>query len=243
MHSFGQLRSHTQQTLSSWLNLVFNQPCTLCDRPTQNTFCVDCQRQLQATFDSSLSTLQRADDTLTIYALAPYAVSLKQALSALKYNHCPRIGAALGIAVAQRWSAMAAHPDYNASRGAASYVIPIPLHPNRQAQRGYNQAELIANAFSRASGLTTLAHGLLRTQDTLPLHQLGLGDRQKNLQSAFAVGKALHKLRRRTKAPLRILLIDDIYTTGATAQSAAQTLRAANIRVTGMLTLASAMTD
>ena len=243
MHSFGQLRSHTQQTLSSWLNLVFNQPCTLCDRPTQNTFCVDFQLLQQATLSSSFSTLQWSDDTWPIYALAPYAVSLKQALSYLKYNHCPRIGAALGIAVAQRWSAMAAHPDYNASRGAASYVIPIPLHPNRQAQRGYNQAEVIARAFCQTSGLPLIANGLSRVQDTLPQYQLGKQSRQENLKGAFAVSRKLLKKQTNARKPISVLLIDDIYTTGTTIRCAVQALAKDGIETTGVLTIARATWD
>lgn len=244
------LKSNYKNTLSSsftrpLLSVFLAQSCPVCDRnasssknrttPTQ--FCIDCQRQIESACHPCEGWQTTVENSLAIGELGGYHGTLKQAVLSLKYKNRPDVAHSLGIALAKRWK------QQTQISSANLYVLPIPLHPNRLTQRGYNQAELIANAFSRASGLTTLAHGLLRTQDTLPQHQLGLGDRQKNLQSAFAVGRALHKLRRRTKAPLRILLIDDIYTTGATAQSAAQTLRAANIRVTGMLTLARAMTD
>ncbi|MEL7142779.1 MAG: ComF family protein [Cyanobacteria bacterium J06573_11] len=241
MYSFERLKSHTQQSLSNWLDLIFNQACALCDRPTQNTFCLDCQRQLQGTFDTSLSKLQRADDTLPVHALAPYAGTLKQALAALKYNHRPRIGTALGIAAGQRWKTIAAHPVAHASRDAAPYVIPIPLHLNRQVQRGYNQAEVIARAFCQTSGLSLMADGLSRVQDTLPQHQLGKQSRQDNLKGAFAISKRLLKKQASARKPISVLLIDDIYTTGTTIGCAVQTLAKAKITTTGVVTIARAV--
>lgn len=243
MYSFGRLKLHTQKSLSNWLDLIFNQACALCDRPTQNTFCVDCQRQLQATFNTSLSMLQRADDPLPVHALAPYAGTLKQALAALKYSHRPRIGIALGIAAGQRWKPIPAHSVGRASRSAAPYVIPIPLHPNRQAQRGYNQAEVIARAFCQTSGLSLMADGLARVHDTLPQHQLGRQSRQDNLKGAFAISQKLLKKQANAHKPISVLLIDDIYTTGTTIRCAVQTLAAAKITTIGVVTIARAVWD
>jgi ComF family protein len=106
-------------------------------------------------------------------------------------------------------------------------AIPIPLHPQKQRQRGFNQAELIAKGFCARTGIG-LNRSLLRTKATDAQFQLTPADRQQNLLDAFQL-KAGHKLQGRS-----IVLIDDIYTTGATINAASQALKTAGINVVGI---------
>ena len=227
--------------LTAFTRLFLHQGCAVCDRVASSTFCIDCQRQLHAAYYPLKSWhLQASNDIpndIPIGALGEYSGTLKQAIRSLKYQNRPEVAKALGIALAKRWLTSPESTQPNL------YGVPIPLHGNRLAQRGYNQAALIAHSFCQASGLPMLAHGLIRTQDTLPQHQLGLAARQENLAQALCVGNALHRRHRHAKTPLRILLIDDIYTTGATTQSAAEVLKEAGIGVVGMLSLAKAVND
>jgi len=227
----------THPRTQTLLSLFLSQHCSVCDRTTPTPFCTDCQRQISSAC-YPVHGWQLTDstaDSIAIGALGEYGGTLKQAILALKYNNRPDVARSLGDALAQRWLAQAPAKPKNL------YAIPIPLHPNRLAQRGYNQAALVADSFCRASGIPTLSYGLVREQDTLPQHQLGVEERQANLQSAFTIGKALRNVRSQAKTPPKILLIDDIYTTGATAQSAAQVLTAAGMDVVGMLALARAV--
>ncbi|MEO1622765.1 MAG: ComF family protein [Cyanobacteria bacterium J06632_3] len=217
--------------------MFLNQRCPVCDRTTPRPFCIDCQRQIASTCYPIQGWQLAATDNINIGALGEYRGTLKQAILALKYNNRPDVAHSLGAALAKRWLGQPQRPSTNL------YAVPIPLHPNRLAQRGYNQAELIAATFCRVSGLPMLSHGLVRAQDTLPQHQLGLQARQENLQSAFSVGKSFKRLQQEVKIRPQILLIDDIYTTGTTAQSAAKTMTAAGAQVIGMLSLARAVND
>lgn len=209
----------------------------MCTRTTSAPFCTDCQRQITSACYPTKGWQLTTTDSIAIGALGEYRGTLKQAILALKYQNCPEVARSLGAALAQRWLQQPQVQSTNL------YAVPIPLHPNRLAQRGYNQAALIAEAFCRVSGLPMLANGLVRAQDTLPQHQLGLEDRQDNLMSAFTIGETLRKVQRRAKTAPRIVLIDDIYTTGTTAQSAAQTLAKSGLPVIGMLALARAIRD
>jgi ComF family protein len=211
------------------------QGCPVCDRPTPQTFCLDCQRQLQA----EPVPLNPAD-ALPISALGIYSGALKRAILALKYGDRPDVARPLGAALGQQWLAARQSQRQSQTRDQRTlYALPIPLHASRQKQRGYNQAELIAQAFCQVSGLPLLAKGLTRTEATLPQHQLSLQARQQNLKQVFQVDKSLRRVCKLSRTP-EILLIDDIYTTGATVQSAAETLTQAGLPVVKVMTLARA---
>ncbi len=104
----------------------------------------------------------------------------------------------------------------------ADALVPVPIHRRRFIKRGYNQAELLADGISLHTGIPVRKDILLRRRNTAPLKLLSPDERQKNLKNAFIVCKNSVKLK-------TIILIDDIYTTGATIDEAAKTLRKAGI--------------
>ncbi len=106
-------------------------------------------------------------------------------------------------------------------------VVPIPIHKNKRKKRGYNQAELLAKELSTRLNLPCYSHLLQRVIDTLPQKQLSPQSRLNNLKNAFCINPdGLRRL-----PPLSaVLLIDDIYTTGATMEVCARTLRNAGIQ-------------
>ncbi len=115
------------------------------------------------------------------------------------------------------------------------------MHLDKQRQRGFNQAELIARSFCRHTGLPLLAQGLQRTQATQAQFELSPAERQRNVAQAFAIGPTLHQKRRQKRNPPPVLLLDDIYTTGATIGAIAQVLTAAQIPIAGIVVVAQAM--
>ena len=113
--------------------------------------------------------------------------------------------------------------------------VPIPLHPNRCKQRGFNQAEIIAKGFCQLTGYKLYSSGLKRIRDTQQMFGLNPAERQNNVKNAFILGKDLAQL----PSSSSILLIDDIYTTGTTAREAAKVLQANGITVLGIAAIAS----
>jgi predicted amidophosphoribosyltransferase len=114
-------------------------------------------------------------------------------------------------------------------------LVPIPLHPHKLKERGFNQAELLAQGFSQITRYPLLAQGLVRVKDTVPLFNLSPEQRQATLNQALQVGESLKKIR--AKRP--ILLVDDIYTTGTTALEAQKVLQAQGFIVAGIVAIAS----
>ena len=115
------------------------------------------------------------------------------------------------------------------------HVMPVPLHPKRKRERGYNQAALLGRAFSKRLGLPFHEDALRRIRHTAP--QVGLSDseRRQNLTGAFRCGKTDAVARQ------RILLIDDVMTTGATVAAASQALIEAGALRVSVLTVARAV--
>jgi len=96
-------------------------------------------------------------------------------------------------------------------------IVPIPISKKRKRKRGFNQAELLAQEISRITGIPYNAGGLKRKRETVPQKSLSVNARRENLHHAFAwEGGPL---------PEKILLVDDIYTTGNTINMAAKILK------------------
>jgi ComF family protein len=108
----------------------------------------------------------------------------------------------------------------------AELLVPVPLHPRRLWSRGYNQAVLIAGTLSRIGGVPVSVDSLVRTRATPPLRGLGRRARAKTLAGAFAVPThAKPGLKGRS-----IVLVDDVYTSGATAEACTRRLLGAGAR-------------
>lgn len=114
----------------------------------------------------------------------------------------------------------------------ADLLVPVPLHWRRLMGRRYNQSALLAYELARLSGKPCLANLLKRTRYTTPQMRLPRAKRLKNVQGAFAVaaGAALHGK--------KILLVDDVVTTGATVEACAVALKQAGAAQVDVLSLA-----
>lgn len=110
-------------------------------------------------------------------------------------------------------------------------IVPVPLHRWRMWGRGFNQAAVIADHIARASGVPTEKRALVRHRSTRPLRNMSAAMRAKAVRGAFTLDRALgDRVRGRD-----IILIDDIHTTGATAQACAQELRRGGARSVHLL--------
>ncbi len=109
------------------------------------------------------------------------------------------------------------------SLAMGAILVPVPLHPRKQRERGYNQSQLIAEQLARAAGQGACVEQLLRrVVDTDSQTHYDRRERQENLKNAFApsAGASL-------SADCHYVLVDDVFTTGSTLNSCAKTLRRA----------------
>ena len=110
-------------------------------------------------------------------------------------------------------------------------ILPVPLHPRRLRWRGFNQSVLLGREVGRAWGLRLDPFVLIRKTETVPQTTLGLEERKPNVRGAFAIAP------RRTVQGMRLLLVDDVYTSGATVNECARVLMRSGAREVQVLTL------
>lgn len=101
-------------------------------------------------------------------------------------------------------------------------IVPVPLHPTRQRQRGFNQAELLARGLGRKTGVPLADNVLLRVKNTPHQTRLNRDERQENLMNAFEIRS--HDMGPKAFQDKCILLVDDVYTTGSTAHQCSRVL-------------------
>lgn len=157
-------------------------------------------------------------------ACGVYAGALEASILFLKVNPhiCPRLRSIIGRTFVEHRSIL-----------DSDVVIPVPLHHLRRKQRGFNQAEIISRLLSRRFGLDGDEHSLVRSKPT-ERHRAGMdaADRARSVARAFEV------VRPRLIQNSRVLLVDDVYTTGSTICAAASALLDAGARGVNVLTIA-----
>ena len=227
-----------RQVLQHLLDLLYPPRCVGCQR-SGHVLCPSCLAQIPAL----TAACQRCSGTLSpegictfcrsaplklngLRAVSTYQGPLRSYIHALKYDGNTRLAQSLGSLLAGA---------YATSGIRADALVPVPLHSERERQRGYNHAALLARACASQVGVPLIEQMLVRHRATLSQVGLQRWERQQNVQGAFSCSPAYTagQLRGRT-----LLLIDDVSTTAATLEACAEPLFAAGAAAVFGLVLA-----
>lgn len=192
------------------LNWILGPTCRRCGKEVateQAEYCPDCARR-RRNFDLG-------------FALCNYGDTEKGSIARIKYQGRREYLDFYGAAMAERLGP-------RLLRLAPDALVPVPVHPSRRRKRGFNQAEVLAERFSEAikqrygRKIPVRTDLLFRGKKTMPQKDLSPAERKRNLEQAFIAGRIPPDIR-------SVVLIDDIYTTGSTAEACAKALKAAGI--------------
>lgn len=114
-------------------------------------------------------------------------------------------------------------------------IVPVPMYPAKEKVRGYNQAVLLGKYLGERTGKECRTDCLLRVRATVPMNRLNAKERRKNLDHAFCAGTAAQSV----IPGKRVLLIDDIYTTGTTAEHCSEILKSCGAASVTVATIAA----
>jgi ComF family protein len=208
--------------LDAFLALLFPDRCGGCARLGE-LLCQGCRASFQPyPYGSDRFPAGLSDVRITFLFSGP----LREVVHQLKYRSVRRLAQPLGMLMA---ASLAQHPL------VADAVLPVPLHRDRLAERGFNQAEELAREVAQALHLPLIGNRLSRTRATEQQARLDARARAENMRGAFCWHGAA--------TPHRVLLVDDVLTTGATMGACAEALRAAGAEVVYGLALARTRPD
>jgi len=207
-------RSAVLEVLRSLADFLFPPTCLLCggDCPGERKLCGDCERELTETalrYEPPQRTIEHID---LISVLLPYDSSCRTLVHAFKYHGMPSAAYFAGKLLARKTLArLAAYAD--------APLVPVPLHPAKFRERGYNQCLSIAEGFSSFAGNAIREDLIARTVNTGTQTALDREERMRNVKGAFVyTGET-------SLAGRPVILIDDVMTTGSTLSECARALR------------------
>lgn len=234
MSTVGRRQSRWFLWLRRGLDVLFPPRCVSCSR-LGTWFCRDCQASVepipapicdrcgQSTGSGDLCSRCRIEPIRLegIRSVAIHGGALQQAIHDFKYERRRELADTLGQMLYDYWRMLDLHVDL---------VLSVPLHPDRQKERGFNQSGLLAAVLSAHAQLPLDESHLVRTRATAPQVGLATQEREVNVQGAFEwTGDDLEGV--------RVLLVDDVCTTGATLEACAQPLRSRGANSIWALTL------
>ena len=210
---------------SQIINLIYPPLCFACNRnhlQKGQSLCVSCEYKITATQYHLMPENPVAERFYGRVNLAKAATAfsfvkgglLQDLIHSLKYDDKPEIGQELG----RIYGAILREDDYWKS---IDFIVPVPLHPKKKHLRGYNQAEMWGFGIADSLGVPLRNDVLIRTDYTESQTKKSRSERFKNVENVFAVSNP-DVIRGK-----KLLLVDDVLTTGATIEACALTLFAA----------------
>ena len=187
------------------LSFVKNPVCKRCGKEVSSPiaeFCLDCVRH-KRTFEYGR-------------ALVNYEEYAAKSMAKIKYKNKREYLDFYGEAVCLRYEKLIRRMD-------AQVLVPVPVHPARKRERGFNQAELLADRIGNRLNIPVCPDMLVRNKKTMPQKGLDPSGRLKNLEEAFSAGKLFDGVE-------GVILVDDIYTTGSTIEACTRALKKAGIK-------------
>lgn len=197
------------------LDLLFPKKCVACNA-SGSFLCKNCFGKIECFDDVFIK--ERFKNLSGIFAIAPLKGTIREAIHAFKYEGVKELTKDLAGLTVQHLSV-----------GGMPFIrrrvlLPVPIHRSKLVDRGFNQSELLAKELTRRLGLKIESSVLIKTKATAAQINLKKNERKENVKDVFMV-KDASKIKSK-----KILLVDDVITTGSTLEECAKVLKKAGAR-------------
>lgn len=212
--------------LKQLLDWIYRKKCYICSKDAlSKPVCSKCTEEIEINEFNPIKKL----DSLEIYSTGAYTANMRKLLKGLKYHKKKDLSKPVAQVMYSYWKNLSIHnEDFE--------IVPMPLYTKREKERGYNQVLLIAEEFSKLTGYSINSKIAKRIKNTEPQYKLSKRERMENLKNAFKVNKKEYTGK-------KLLLLDDISTTGTTLEELKKTFESAEIPVYYAFVAANPMSE
>ena len=205
--------------------MIYPQICGICGKIDPNSLCKKCEKKIENQLD--ISIIKNVEDKYfdELMSIFKYEGMVRKLILNYKFNEKSYIYMTFVNLLLKDKKIFENIKNYDT-------IIPVPISKKRQKERGYNQCELIAKEIAKKIKLEYRNNCLIKTKNIIEQNKLNKEEREKNIIGVYNLenGQLLENK--------KILLIDDIYTTGSTVNECSKILRKANPNKIGILTIA-----
>ena len=223
------------------LDIIFPKKCVLCAEESIETgkesfLCEQCQKDLPV-----MKHICAIEDlpvyegkTLSVYCALRYTGTVKKGIVSMKYGDRPQVAEFLGY---ETYRVLAENDKFKYDFGDFDLIVPIPATKEKINMRGYNQAELIAQSFSKETGIPVFADVISKNSNVESQSVLDFAARQKSVAGIYGIYNASPIMGK------NVILLDDLLTTGATVIECAKILYRAGAKSVVAITASTGKKD
>lgn len=199
--------------LSQLLDLIYKKRCYFCGCSKENTkMCSKCFQKIKILPSKIIKNI----DKIPVYSATVYEKEVQKLIRGIKYHRQKELAFFQAKIMYDFWKKLSISENKYT-------IVPVPLFVEREKKRKYNQMVLVAQEFSNLTGYDVNTKLIKRVKNTKPQYKLSKNEREKNLKDAFLCNLENYNNE-------KILIIDDILTTGSTAKEIIKTLKTADLK-------------
>ena len=213
-------------------DLLICPDCAGAFKPIKPPFCLRCGRHTREDAEYCSECESKKHSYVSGIAVFEYDRRMKRSMSDFKFNGWKE------NADYYVYEALRLHSD-DIAAFMPDILVPVPIHRSKLAYRGYNQAGILAEGIGRGLGIRVVDDLLIRNKKTKAQKQLGAQNRGANLENAFVCDTDRYGREDISGSFRRVMLVDDIYTTGSTMEGCTRALLDAGVRQVGILSIAA----
>ena len=203
------------------LKLIYPEVCGICNKIHKENLCEECENKIKK-YQINKYNIKKNVEMINIYK---YDGIIREKIIEYKFQDKSYMYKTFAKMILKNEKVCGFFKKYD-------IIIPVPIHKKRKAQRGYNQVELIAKELSKNTHLKLENNVLIKQKNIISQSELNKNQRKQNVRDAFKIIN-VEKIENK-----KVLLMDDIYTTGNTINECCKKLKKAKIEKIGILTIA-----